>query len=289
LPATNLIYAVPRPTTLNRHRCFERKNEVMAKRCIVCGDPAGSGEHIFPACLEGLRVNNGIYCEPDNNGYGPLAAQLGTQLAFFNAHCGIRNSRTKQIKPARLKDSTGAEYDYDGHGLKPVWARILSQDGNQTSVGFPDKASADRFREQLEAQGIKVETGAAQVFHPDQLGINLVFGGPEGMRAVGYVAQTFLAHCFPDLARNPAIKPFLDYTLKGTGDNFVWWDFDAPSDLPPNAFDFGHRIIVGADNERASSMGACRFSRRSTSPWCFTTRLHPCRHALSLMTLIRSR
>jgi len=27
----------------------------------------------------------------------------------------------------------------------------------------------------------------------------------------------------------------------------VWWDFEAPTSLSPNAFEFGHRIIVGSD------------------------------------------
>jgi hypothetical protein len=39
----------------------------MAKICIVKGGPAGSGEHIFPASLGGLRINNGIYCEKHSN------------------------------------------------------------------------------------------------------------------------------------------------------------------------------------------------------------------------------
>ena len=91
----------------------------MAKTCIVGGGPAGSGEHIFPACLGGQRVNNGIYCERHNNHYGPLAAKLSTQLAFFNAQVGIRNTRTKQVQPVTLTDPvSGATYEYDGNHLK---------------------------------------------------------------------------------------------------------------------------------------------------------------------------
>jgi hypothetical protein len=81
----------------------------MARTCIVRGDPPGSGEHIFPACLRGHRVNNGIYSERHNNAYGPLAAMLSTQLAFFNARCGIRNTRTKQIQVVTLTDSARAK------------------------------------------------------------------------------------------------------------------------------------------------------------------------------------
>lgn len=71
-------------------------------------------------------------------------------------------------------------------------------------------------------------------------------GDAEGLRAVGYVAQTFLTHHFPEVARKAELKPFKDYTLDNIGTDFVWWDFDAPG-LTENAFPFGHRIIVGVD------------------------------------------
>jgi hypothetical protein len=222
----------------------------MAKTCIVRGGPAGSGEHIFPACLGGHRVNNGIYCDRHNNDYGPLAAKLSTQLAFFNAQFGIRNTRTKQIQPVTLTDSvSGATYEYDGNHLKPAGPRVLSQNGNSAMIAVKDEADLQRFLKEQEAKGITYKvlgSGTRESYHPGQLRIELAFGGPEGLRAIGYVAQTFFAHCYPDLARDPAMRPFIDYTLQGIGDHFVWWDFDAP-ELPPNAFTLGHCIIVGAD------------------------------------------
>jgi hypothetical protein len=112
----------------------------MAKTCIVCGGPAGSGEHIFPACLGGLRVNNGIYCGPHNNGYGDLAALLANQLAFFNASLGIRNGRTKQIKPAVLTDpATGLKVNFDGKSLKPAGPQILTQNGNSATIARSER------------------------------------------------------------------------------------------------------------------------------------------------------
>lgn len=231
----------------------------MAKTCIVCGGPAGSGEHIFPACLGGLRVNNGIYCGTHNNAYGDLAALLGNQLAFANAQFGIRNTRTKQIRPVEMTDpATGATYEFDGTNLKPIRPRILSQTEAEATIALPnDPAAVKQFVAAMKAQGIELQatTGQPENYHPGQLGIRLSFGGREGLRAIGYLAQTLLAHCFPDLARDPAMKPFIDYTLDGVGGHLVWWDFEAPTDLPPNNFDFGHRIIVGADNKHGVVYG----------------------------------
>lgn len=232
----------------------------MPKTCIVGGGGAGSGEHIFPACLGGHRVNNGIYCGNHNGAYGPLASKLADQLAFYNAHFKIRNTRTKQIKPVEMTDHvTGAKYEYDGDNLKPIESRMLAQNGNQVTVAVPNEPGAiERYIEEQKAKGFEVQVigkGQPQTFHPGQLAVRQAFGGPDGLRAIGYVAQTFLAHCFPDLARNPAMKPFIDYTLKGAGDHFVWWDFEAPTNLPANVFDFGHRIIVGVDSDRGIVYG----------------------------------
>ncbi len=232
----------------------------MAKTCIVCGGPAGSGEHIFPACLGGLRVNNGIYCGSHNEAYGPLAELLANQLAFYNAQFGIMNTRTKKIRPVTLKDSNGATFTWDGTELTPVGPRLFSRSDDQVTIGLPanDREGMKRFLAEQEAKGVKFEVangGQPVAYHPGTLGGQQMFAGPEGLRAIGYLAQTLFTHCFKDLARVPAMQPFIDYTLKGVDGPLVWWDFEAPTDLPANAFHLGHRIIVGIDADRGVAYG----------------------------------
>jgi hypothetical protein len=65
--------------------------------------------------------------------------------------------------------------------------------------------------------------------------------------AIGYVAQTFLAHHFPDIARVSELAAFKQFTLGKSDGNFVWWGFETPTMLSQNAFEFGHRVIVGLD------------------------------------------
>jgi hypothetical protein len=232
----------------------------MAKTCIVCEGPAGSGEHIFPACLGGLRVNNGIYCGPHNEAYGPLAELLASQLAFYNAQFGIMNTRTKKIRPVTLKDGNGATYSWDGTELTPAGPRLVSQSDDQVTIALPanDTAGMQRFLAEQEAKGVKFEVangGKPVAYHPSTLVTRQGFGAPEGLRAIGYLAQTFFTHCFRDLARVPAMRPFIDYTLNGVGGPLVWWDFEAPVDLPANAFELGHRIVVGIDADRGVAYG----------------------------------
>lgn len=158
----------------------------MAKTCIVCGGPAGSGEHLFPASLGGRRVNNGIYCKRHNNDYGALAAKLSNQLAFFNAQFRIRNTRTKQIQPVTLTDpASGATFEYDGDHLKPKEVRILSQDGNTATIAVTDKAQIQQFLDEQQAKGLTYRVSGRetrQTYHPGLLHIKLGFGRPSPIR-----------------------------------------------------------------------------------------------------------
>ena len=70
----------------------------MSKTCIICGGPAGSGEHVFPASLGGRRTNKGIYCKKHDNGYGSLVGGLAEQMAFFNSRLGVILDHSKEVK-----------------------------------------------------------------------------------------------------------------------------------------------------------------------------------------------
>ncbi len=80
--------------------------------------------------------------------------------------------------------------------------------------------------------------------------VQLKLGGLDGLRAIGYVALTFLAHHFPQTARDPGLKTFKAFVLGANDQRFVWWDFSVPADLPSNRFRFGHRVLIGLSAAR---------------------------------------
>ncbi|WP_279482919.1 hypothetical protein [Aureimonas sp. SK2] len=221
----------------------------MAKTCLVCGEKAGSAEHIFPAALGGRRTNRGIYCTAHNNGYSPLAALLTEQLEYFNAALGVIHDRTRKVRPARMTELAS------GRTLKLADGDV-SFDGPETiepgehALAFSSLADAEAWAERQRAKGMKVEFGkpsAPTAYFPGTSRVQIKLGGPESFRAIGYVGQTFLAHAFPDLARVEALKPFITSSYFGESVLPVWWEFDAPSYSQPSPFEFGHRIVVGVD------------------------------------------
>lgn len=179
----------------------------MAKTCIICGKPAGSGEHIFPAVLGGRRVNNGIYCDKHNNGFSPHAAIIGEQLRPINALLAVRPDRKKKSEPL----------DY----TSPGGERLVIFDG------LVERAPSNH-----------AGTNA-------RLHVQLKFGGNDGLKAPAYIALTFFAAHFQAHARKPGLQPIKDYLL-GTGTNeFVWWESGAHLErLPQNPFAFGHTIVL---------------------------------------------
>ena len=122
-----------------------------------------------------------------------------------------------------------------------------------TEMAFGNQKEAEDWVREQQAKGVEVKviskTRKAR-YHLGTAHKQVKLGGDEeGLRAIGYIAQTFLAHAFPDIARLPALQGIKDYTLNNVGTGFVWWDFEPPANLPPSTFAFGHRVIVGLNSE----------------------------------------
>ena len=61
-----------------RYLIREVRVACMLKQCIICGNCAGSREHLFPAALGGRRICNSIYCNIHNQGFPPLVSTPDT-------------------------------------------------------------------------------------------------------------------------------------------------------------------------------------------------------------------
>lgn len=179
----------------------------MPKTCIICGKPAGSREHIFPASLGGRRTNKGIYCGPHNGGFSPLASVIKAQLEPINALLAVRSDHKDRAEPMAYTSPEGEE--------------LIIFDG-AVKRASPDSAATDRSHH-----------------------VRLNLGGPQGLQAIAYVALTFFAHCFQEHARHPGLKAIKDYVLHGGDNDFAWWEGpNKLAGLPPNPFPFGHAIVV---------------------------------------------
>lgn len=252
----------------------------MSKTCIICGLAAGSGEHVFPAALGGRRTNKNIYCTTHDNGYSSLVNVLAKQLDFFNSIIGVIPDHGTTAKAAVGEDTlTGHEIKLSVNESTLTEPRIFSETptdrGAQLNIGFPSMEAFERWKIEQEAKGIKVEVvGKATrgTLFLGQANFKRNFGGPYGLAAAGYVAQTFLAQAFPDIARSSALSEFKAYTLemaqkaqkneepeKTASESPVWWDFDSERDNRPNAFEFGHRVTVGVDADRGVVYGRLSF------------------------------
>jgi hypothetical protein len=177
----------------------------MAKDCIICGEPAGSKEHVFAAALGGRRINKGIYCAVHNNGFSPLANLLSTQLKTINALLGVRGDHataphktTIVDEPSRLEIAlSGGKAEF----ARPIIEWASAENGIQGFTGrFSSEKQFQEWKEASRGEGLDVKIvsrGSWQEYHPSGGETILQFGGPEGLRAIGYVGQTFLAHHSP--------------------------------------------------------------------------------------------
>jgi hypothetical protein len=240
--------------------------------CIYCGAPTGSREHTFPAALGGRRMNKGILCGTCNEGFSGLDAKLSQQLAIINGLLGVRGDHDDGPKGARVPSSEGT-LTLDATG-QPAYAEpvVLCEqpldDGRKiVQVRFADERQMqDWVKEQHKAglmpKQLRREEGTR--FVVESLPVEWSFGGPEAFREIGRIALNFLAHRWPELARDPGLRPFKDY-VQGTcvlgvdEPRHVWYaELDAPA-LPDSCFDFGHQVLIAFDAERRIAYGRVRF------------------------------
>ncbi|WP_392416512.1 hypothetical protein [Delftia sp. WSY_7] len=169
--------------------------------------------------------------------------------------------------------------------------------GVQMDMSFPSLQAMNQWLAEQKVNGLSVTPLQKPQAHPYYLGAvhhQRRFGGPCGLGAVAYVTQTFLAQEFPDLTRSGDSAQFIAYTqaiarlskITGGcseakdgppdprleparqayeaslapwgGEAPVWWDFGPQPDATPNAFEFGHRVVVGVDAADGQIFG--RFS-----------------------------
>jgi hypothetical protein len=225
------------------------------KTCIICNQRAASHEHVFPAALGGRRTNKGIYCGLHNQGYSPLARILSEQLRLFNAILGVagdhsEHPHTVQTDDAESGHSLVLSEDRVEFAQPHVVAKTTDGPTSNVTLRFSNPRQKEEWIKAQEALGFKVTQGVeqpGQSYFPSETHIPLLLGGPEGLRAIGYVALTFMAHFFPHFARSSAIDAFKAYTLGSGGAGNVAWDWE-PDGLVPNRFEFGHRVVVGFDS-----------------------------------------
>lgn len=228
------------------------------RTCIIGGGATGSREHVFPAALGGRRTNKGIYCGKHNGCYSGLAGIISEQLAFFNAQLGVVGDHADESTSVTMTDvASGNEIEMKNGQVRfkgPQVRFAETVDGQiDTEMAFGSQKEAEDWVRQQQAKGVEIKVISKTKKENYYVGTahkQVKLGGDqEGLRAIGYIAQTFLAHALPDIARLPALQVFKDYTLKNVGTGFVWWDFEPPATLPPNKFEFGHRVIVGLNSE----------------------------------------
>lgn len=230
----------------------------MAKNCIICGNRAGSREHTFPAAFGGRRTNNGIYCTKHNNDFGRHVAALLDSMDIINAQLGVIPDRHDEIRPAPAIAQDGERFLVSKDLAKIAPPRHLDQTpemvGKTVEFTFADREQARQWVEQQKKAGYKLtlsrlsEVKTKFIVRP--LSATRTFGGAAFMRGVAYLALTFLAHAFPDLARSQSLAGMRNLIENdGPVDGRVWWESPKViAQRSSNPFRAGHSVVIAPDS-----------------------------------------
>lgn len=232
--------------------------------CIICGNQAGSQEHIFPAALGGRRTSGNIYCHEHNQKFGGFVKRLNDQLAFFNAQLDVRPDRKKTRALTHLQSKDGSNYFLKGESFHLAPSNIKEIDnfefGKETTLAFSDQQTLDAWVERQKKDGYSVEikrTGdIVHKLHTKPIPFELHFGGSL-MNSVSYLALTFYAHYFRDLIHQTDISFIKDCLCNEEDKKYTCrWDGREYHDVIPQCpYEFGHTVIlcVSAKEKKATA------------------------------------
>jgi hypothetical protein len=214
----------------------------MANTCIVCGQAAGSGEHVFPAALGGRRTNKNIYCTKHDNGYSSLVSDLANQVDVLNAQLGVVPDHSDDVKSVLARDAhTGEELRLSVEQSSFTAPRIISHqqagNGMLMNMSFPSRGAMKQWIAEQKAKGLDatpLQKAEEKMYFLGEVHHQRRFGGRCGLGAVAYVTQTFLAQAFPDLARSGDLAEFIAYTQAIAAVAQIRGGCSEPSDGPPD-------------------------------------------------------
>jgi hypothetical protein len=231
----------------------------MAKTCIICCNPAGSGEHTFPAAFGGRRTNKRIYCIKHNTDLGRHVAALLVSMDIINAKLGVIPDRHDEVRPAPAIAQDGERFLVSRGSAKIAPPLHLDNTpqfvGREVELRFSNMEQARQWAAQQEKNGYKIALGVPSevktTFVARPLKASRLFGGDAFMRGVMYLAVTFLAHAFPDLARSQSLASARDLIENDepVGDR-VWWELPAiVTQRSVNPFSLGHSVVIAPDRD----------------------------------------
>lgn len=236
----------------------------MAEQCIMCDQPAGSREHVFPAAFGGRRIDKGIYCEKHNNDLGVHVTALLDSLAFFNARLGVRSDHHDAPKPHVVTGQDGLRYQILKDHIEIAPPLPLTQTpellGKPVELKFSNEAQRDRWLAEQRKLGFEVKFDASgpvmTQYFTEPLHLSPTFGTEAFLRAVAYVGLTYLAHYFPTIARQKGLDAVKSYVLGTTdGEDQVWWVDPArfPFVTDPS-FRKMHTVVVAVSQAKATAL-----------------------------------
>lgn len=236
----------------------------MLNTCIICGNNTGSSEHIFPASFGGRITNNDIYCAAHNKQFGSsYVSVLLNSLDVINAAIGVRPDRKKEVRPALVQGHGGETYQLTRDKVELAPPPPLDQTpellGQENQLKFPSPAHADRWMSQQMKNGFVIASRrygeVVTQIATEPLKVSLSLGDDAFRAALAYVALTFLAHYFPDIARTPGLDPLKRILDTGAdiGDRVWWVRPKTISQLPPNPFKHGHTVVIGLSKEAGTA------------------------------------
>lgn len=209
------------------------------------------------ASLGGVRTDRRIMCPRCQAASGRIDRAVADDLRDLAAHIGVVSDNGGPIVGSAFDPETGAEYALREGRVSYRAPRVL-RDETVDGVRHLDTVCSTQQQRDAHVHEVKKE-GKTYTVNANESGVRPMhftrpvqilqgFGGDATFRALGHLALNFLTVHFPDVARAPGVENFKKFILGLSNGAYVDFDYSWQTELPPNAFRFGHRVAVGVSN-----------------------------------------
>jgi len=176
-------------------------------------------------------------------------------LDIVNAIIGVIPDRHKEIRAAEVKSEDGERYLFSRTEVKiappPSLRETPELVGKRVQLKFADQAQADKWIAEQKKAGFHVAAEPAgpvrtQIFARPLHALRHL-GDEAFMRGLLYLALTFLAHGYPELARSSGLAKARDIVEKDepVEDRVLWEPPGAMTQISTNPFTHGHTVTIG--------------------------------------------
>ncbi|WP_129557098.1 hypothetical protein [Klebsiella variicola] len=220
--------------------------------CLLCDNPANSGEHVFPAALGGRRTNNKLYCHYHNQKLGFFVGVINGNFSLFNSLLDVRPDREETRKPSIQQGVNGYRYRLKRESVSDIPPSLSEFNdlkvGEKFTLSFSSVEHFQAWKSEQEKSGYRIEviekSEVRRVLHTSPISAHVSFDEMT-LHSISYLALNAIVNYCQDVISSIDYSNVIPVLLSPDSNSPVAeWDGRKYEDVAgEKEYEFGHTFL----------------------------------------------